>query len=509
MKIDLICTECGEKFTTEYKFRNKKFCNKTCYFNHARKHKTLGRSLDESIRETRQCINCGKNFIEKINHDRKLCSNECRTQWNKDEVNTEKRIQKSKDSLVSKYGVDSYFKHNLFKDNYKKNFYSKYGETSPMHVTEFVNKLKGTLRSKHLINLIPLLSNNNLIIIDDYFSNKKGNTSQPYNFKCLKCDNIFSSTLLGSGKIPICRKCNPITKNSKLEQIIKDFLNEKCIAHIDNNRSILKGKEIDIYIPSHNIGIEINGNYFHSEIHGNKDKMYHRTKVELGNKKNIKIIQIFEDEIILKKDIVISRLSNLLNKSVKLYARNCEIKEISKKISKEFINQNHIQGDTVDLIRYGLYYKNELVSVMTFSKKRKVTGNINNHNNEYELVRFCNKQNLSITGGFSKLLKHFIKTINPSKLISYADIRWSGLNVEETVYYKNGFTHIKNTSPNYWYINTNNFLNRYHRFSFRKDKLVKEGYPIHKTEWEIMVEKKYDRIWDCGSMVFEMIIKNP
>ena len=89
-------------------------------------------------------------------------------------------------------------------------------------------------------------------------------------------------------------------------------------------------------------------------------------------------------------------------------------------------------------------------------------------------------------------------------MITYADIRWSGINHEKTVYYKNNFTFLETTPPNYWYIDTKHFLVRYHRFSFRKDLLVKQGYDSNKTEWEIMKERKFDRIWDCGTMKFEL-----
>jgi hypothetical protein len=143
---------------------------------------------------------------------------------------------------------------------------------------------------------------------------------------------------------------------------------------------------------------------------------------------------------------------------------------------------------------------------MTFGKKRKSLGNDNRDNSEYELVRFCNKINLTIIGGFSKLLKNFIKKYNPSKIETFADIRWSGLDQTKTVYFKNGFNFVKQTPPNYWYINTERYLNRSHRFSFRKDVLVKEGYNKELTEWEIMKLKKYDRIWDCGSLKFELKI---
>jgi len=507
MKIELECLSCNKLFLTEFKHRNKKFCNKTCYFEYVRKNKLLGKEKNPDVREIRICVQCGNKFEERKKHQKKICSDECRNLWNTNPNNTKERILKSKKALIEKYGVDSLFKTNKFKETNRNEFVKKYGVTTPMLVPEFVEKLKETIRNKHLLNLLPNLKENNLELLDNYLTNKSGNTSQPYNFKCLKCDNIFTSTILGSGKIPICRKCNPIIKNSKLEQLIKDYLNSINVKHIDGDRKLLNGKEIDIYLPDYNIGIEINGNYFHSEISGEKTKNYHIDKTKLCYEKGITLIQFYEDEIILKKDIILSKLKSKLQLNEKIFARKCKIKEISKKESSLFLTNNHLQGSSIDKIRFGLFYNSELVSVMTFGKKRKSLGNSNSDISEYELVRFCNKTNLTIVGGFSKLLKNFIKKYNPSKIETFADIRWSGLDQTKTVYYKNGFNFIKQTPPNYWYINTEKYLNRSHRFSFRKDVLVKEGFNKELTEWEIMKLKKYDRIWDCGSLKFELVIK--
>ena len=506
MKIELECQECKEKFITDFKHRDKKFCGRKCYFNFARKNNLLGKQKDISVREIRICLHCGNEFTERKKHEKKICSQECRDIWNSNPVNKKNRINKSKESNVNKYGVDSPFKLVDFQKKCKDEFIKKYNVEHPMFVPLFKQKLKDTFKKKHLVNLIPKLEQNNLKLLDEYSVNKNGNTSKPYTFQCLKCDNIFTSTLLGSGKIPICRKCFPITKNSKLEEILKDFLNKNNIKHIDNSRTILNGFEIDLFMPDYNIGVEINGNYFHSERYGEKNKEYHINKTIISEQKNIKLIQIFEDELLLKRDITLSRLSSLFNLNKKIFARKCVIKKVSKTISKQFLNDNHIQGNSIDKLRYGLYYNDELVSLMTFGSKRKVLGNKNKSFNEYELVRFCNKLNFNVTGGFSKLLNNFIGEVKPSKIITYADIRWSGINPQKTVYYKNNFKFIKNTPPNYWYVDTKHFLIRYHRFNYRKDVLVKEGFNKEKTEWEIMKEKKFDRIWDCGSMKFELTL---
>lgn len=504
MKIELKCINCEIKFEAEFKHRDKKYCCRKCYFEHANKTKLIGRKVDLSIREKRNCVVCNNEFEVKKTHDKKMCSDKCRKTWNSIEENKKERLDKSKEVVLQNHGVDSIFKKQIFKDNHKKLIFDKYGVDNPMKVKDFVDKLQENIKIKHVNKLLPKLKNNNLLLLDDYTVNKNKNTSLSYNFKCLTCDNVFSSTIMGSGKIPICRKCFPLIKNSKLEESIRDFLNKNNLKHLDNDRKILNGKEIDLLIEDSKIGIEIDGCYYHSELSGGKDKKYHINKTKLANEKDIKLIHIFEDEILYKNEIVLSRLSNLFHlNETKIYARKCEIREVNKKESKEFLNKNHIQGDSIDKIRLGLYYNNELVTLLTFGKLRKAMGSVSK-DDHYELLRFCNKSYTNVIGSFSKLLKHFISNYKPLKILTYADIRWSGYNELETVYVKNGFKYIGNTPPNYWYLKVGEYNHRFHRFNYRKDILIKEGFDPKLTEFQIMQIKGYDRIWDCGNMKFEL-----
>ena len=500
MNITLICEHCKKEFIVPFKQRNKKYCNQTCYIDAGIK----GKRKQTHLYEIRNCLVCNKEFEIRKKQQNKICSDDCRKIWGKE--HKDERVEKSIKSSIEKNNGKYFFQTKEFKEKSQKTMMERYGVSTPMKNKSSVDKIKASHHKKHLPKLLNKLEINNIKLIDEYISNKDGSTSKPYSFLCLKCNNTFSSTLLGVGKIPICRKCYPIIKNSTIEHIVRDLINEKNIYHIDDDRKILEGKEIDILLPNNNIGFEINGNYWHSEIAGGKDSKYHIDKTIGCNKNNIMLIHIFEDEIKLKPDIVKSRINNLLGLiTEKIAARKCIIKDVDKLTATQFLIDNHIQGSSVDKHRIGLYYNNELVSIMTLGKKRKVLGS-SNAINEFELLRFCNKINVNIVGGFSKLLKHFIKTYNPKKIITYADIRWSGYNPENTVYLKNGFTFIGNTPPNYWYVKIYEWLNRFHRFNFRKDVLVKEGYSADMTEWDIMKIKGYDRIWDCGSMKFELNI---
>ena len=100
MKIELECQECKNIFSTEFKHRDKKFCNRKCYFSFSKKNKLIGKKKDDSVREKRICLQCGNEFTERIKYERKICSQECRDIWNSNPSNKEERIKKSKDALL-------------------------------------------------------------------------------------------------------------------------------------------------------------------------------------------------------------------------------------------------------------------------------------------------------------------------------------------------------------------------------------------------------------------------
>lgn len=140
--------------------------------------------------------------------------------------------------------------------------------------------------------------------------------------------------------------------------------------------------------------------------------------------------------------------------------------------------------------RYGLFYSDQLVAVMTFGKSRFEDG--------FELLRFCSKLNMNVVGGAGKLLARFRKE-HPEieKIVSYADRRWSvgGL------YEKLGFKLAQKTDPSYFYIVNHE---RKSRLQFQKHKLVAEGADPSLSEHEIMKQKKCPRIYDCGTLKYEI-----
>lgn len=195
-----------------------------------------------------------------------------------------------------------------------------------------------------------------------------------------------------------------------------------------------------------------------------------------------------------------ARLKSILNlNKYKVAARKCKVIEIDSKLKNKFLNKYHIQGEDKSLVKLGLFYKRYLVAVMTFCKNRKALGKVH-VNGEWELSRFSTIANFSIVGGAGKLLKHFERNWQPVKITSYADRRWS----EGDLYKKLGFKKVRESKPNYWYFYSGS-LNLKHRFNFRKSILSKklDNYNNAKSAWRNMQENNWNRIWDCGNIVFE------
>jgi Zn finger protein HypA/HybF involved in hydrogenase expression len=326
----------------------------------------------------------------------------------------------------------------------------------------------------------------------DYSETEYINSKTKVIIKCKEhgvFEQIPNDHLNGKG----CPKCG--LAYNKMEDEIKEFIKSLNINIIENSKQIILPLELDIFIPSHNLAIEFDGLYWHSEVY--KDKNYHLNKTELCQSKNIRLIHIFEDEWLFKKEIVKSRLKNILGLTPnKVYGRKCVIKEVIPKEAKIFLENNHIQGNVNSKVRLGLYYNNVLIGLMTFGGLRKNLGNKSNEN-IYELFRFCNLSNYIIIGGADKLLKYFIKHYKPKEIISYADRRWS----QGDLYNKLNFIFSHNTKPNYFYLVNDK---RENRFNYRKDILVKEGFDKNKTEHDIMLERKLYRIYDCGSICFKI-----
>jgi hypothetical protein len=262
------------------------------------------------------------------------------------------------------------------------------------------------------------------------------------------------------------------------------------------SRTIIKPYELDLYSKEHNLAIEYNGIYWHSDLF--KDKNYHLNKTLRCEEKGIQLFHIFEHEWQdeQKKNIWLSMISNKLNlNKVKIPARKCQVTELTTKETRDFLQNNHLQGYTNSKVKLGLIYEGELVSVMTFGKPRY------NKKYEWELIRFASKLNTNVLGSASKLFSYFNKTYNPRSMISYADKRYSMGELYSTL----GFECVKDSQPNYYYIDLNKGI-VYNRLQFQKHKLQGKLEYFNKklSEYENMINHGFVKIYDCGTSIWRI-----
>lgn len=421
---------------------------------------------------------------------------------------------KSKETLIDKYGVSHFSKTKEYKEKVKETCIIRYGFDSYSKTEEYVNKINTTNIQKYGEH--PSKTNN--------FKNTVKNTKERNTYKRYlelisekyqgisyknevfelihkECNNKISvqkGLLYSRYKLNkmICTVCNPIGIHiSEFENEICRLLDEFKIKYNRNDKNILSGLELDIYIPKYKLAIEANGIYWHSELF--KNSSYHINKTIKCKEVGIDLLHIWEDDWNNKKEIIKSILKNRLCLiDNKIYARKCEVRQVSVKDYKDFLNDNHIQGYCSSSVNIGLYYIGELVSLMTFGFRRT------NNKKEYELIRFCNKLNTNVVGSASRLFNFFIKNINDSAVIvSYADISlFSG-----NLYRKLGFISEGLSDPNYFWVGPDNI--RRHRYNFSKRKLIYKGYDKDKTEVEIMHERGFYRIYSTGQERYTYKIK--
>lgn len=310
---------------------------------------------------------------------------------------------------------------------------------------------------------------------------------------CKKHNVFFISMKYHVNRLWGCPKCS--CRISIPEGEVATFLSQYTQVE-RGNRQLIPPKEIDIWLPEFNIGVEFHGLYHHTT---NSVGYQHRQKWEMAQEKGVRLVQIFSDEWANKQDIVKNRLLAFIGKVPKYHARKLEHCIPSPAETKEFLNTIHIQGMGTRGLNYGLQDINgDLIALATFGKKRSGAMVGVKESDTWEVLRYASIGR--VHGGFSKIWKRFLKDINPNKVISYCDLRYG----TGRLYEVSGFNLESVTEPDYWWV-TKNKKERLSRYSVQKHKLADIKHPLHKfysidkTEVQICTEAGLEKIHGVGS----------
>ena len=363
-------------------------------------------------------------------------------------VQSEEVQKKIKEAMISKYGVENPFQAPEIKEKIRQENLKKYGVPCGLQAEEIREKIKETNLEKYGV---------------EYFCQHK------------KCVEANHNRISGVNK-----KFNELLNESSIKNEL-EFMIGNLGYDLKVGRTLV---EIDPWF-THNVTV---GPNFGGKEVAPRPMDYHLSKTEFAKENGYNCIHVFDwDDW--------NKVLYLLQDKKEVYARKCEVKEIDKKVAKEFLESYHLQGSTRQAAyNYGLCYENELVQVMTFGKPRY------NKNYEYELLRLCTKPRFKVIGGASKLFKYFERQVKPESIISYCDLsKFSG-----DVYEKLGFKLSNRTAPaRHWYnpktkrhISDN--LLRQRGF----DQLHNANFGKGTSNEELMIEHGYVEIYDCGQLVF-------
>lgn len=280
---------------------------------------------------------------------------------------------------------------------------------------------------------------------------------------------------------------------SQLEHKVKDLLDSLGVEYVQNDRTIIAPMEIDFYLPEYRVGIEVGSLFWHSEVNAGRSKNYHYDKWLQCKHNNIELYQWFDDDIRDSWPVIESKIRYVTKNIHTSIGARCVDIDFHPALAdmRALLDENHIQGFTNHReYNVGAVHQNQLVGLMCFAKRK----------NHIELVRYVTKLGSTYPGLFSKLLGHSLSAIKyQGSVVSFSN----NCHSNGGLYAANGFVQDKILPAAYWY--TQNYHDRYNRQNFTKAKIQKRfnlsaHYVNSKTEWQLMQEQGYDRIWDAGKI---------
>lgn len=262
----------------------------------------------------------------------------------------------------------------------------------------------------------------------------------------------------------------------------------KNIKILRNDRTILDGKELDVYIPELKLAFEFNGTYFHSDAI-QFDPNYHKKKSEKCESQGIKLIQIFSDEWEKKRSQVI----DLIRKEIEVshpeltfkdpihtvYAKSLKAVDLPLPDGRDFFSRYDVRGCLQGVSRYvGLVRGSIIYFVIA----------IREDINRIQIVQHCSARGVFVEGAVEKVVRYLDKSKELELLLDrrlYTGADWIS----------QGFEIVKETEPNMYV--TLNFKEKFN--------VTENGYKLSELNEAELHAIHYYRVFDSGNLILKKI----
>lgn len=377
---------------------------------------------------------------------------------------------------IEKYGVDNVFKRQDFQDKAKKTIREKFGVNNVLQLPNNRLKARETLKNNPIKQDYTKVRKNFKEKYKDVdLINHFGNQIEFYcacekKLPCILDRALFRHRHMND--VHLCTHCNPVgVQNSFGEQEVTTYVKSLLsggILILENDRTLIKPYELDLYIPNLNLAIEYDGLFWHNEKKVGRE--YHLNKTAMCESKGVRLLHIFEDEWRNKKETVKCFLRSIISPSTTSLTPNYKIISLDKSTANTTLFQNTILDYTIENINYGMEINNEIVGVMCFKQISK---------SKYELI-----VNTCYTPYDAKLFEAFLNDHKPKQVIAFADKRY----YTKDQYCNLGFELDGEIAPDYFYLT--------------KESGDRFPEKIQKNQLENYKKRKYSKIFDCGKYTF-------
>lgn len=240
-----------------------------------------------------------------------------------------------------------------------------------------------------------------------------------------------------------CPQCNHM--KSQGEDAVFRLVSRAATA-LRRDRSLLRPKELDVYLPEKRLAIEYCGDYWHS--HGDpdserRDRGKHHEKYLACQEQGVRLLTIYESEWLSRRGALRRLIRTALGQARgRVMARKCTLGTPTAAQAREFYERYHPQGGAGAGEHYGLYWRGKLVACMRFSFGANDRGAAA-VNRVWTLTRYATR--VTVAGGASRLFKAFVQEHSPSAVKSFSDNRYFAGGMYEQL----GFRLEGETTPDY------------------------------------------------------------
>lgn len=401
---------------------------------------------------------------------------------------------KHADACMRNWGVKSALSSECVRQRRKKTMIDRYGSEHALQNTEVLKKLQDTMREKYGVPWINQqhIPENSLSILSDV--NKLSEHLEQYKTYARASYQLGVDPTTVANYADVHGLSSAFSNASLFEDCVEEILHSLQVAYVKNDRTAIAPRELDFWIPSHNVAIECNGAYWHSDKF--KDKNYHVDKWQACANQGIRLIQIADVDFFNHPAKFTALLMSAMGQRRRGDpARKCRVVQTKSQAIKKFLDEHHLQSSVSGTHFVAYDCDDNIAGVMTFGWTQG-----SRESRRFELKRWVT-DGRTHAGLFSRVFRYAQRELDFEKVVSFSQNDW----FTGDVYSQCGFDQEDVVGPAYRYLCGNRL---YHRSKFTKSNIVKQFPELKQmkeqgyTETQMTQALGIHRVWDSGKIAW-------